>query len=314
MRDSRTAQTEVVVGVPTFRREQLLGGLLPRLVEQCATISPPAVVVVVDNDPDASAREVVAAHPSVHYAHEPAPGIAAARNRVLDEARRLGAGAVAFIDDDETPGDRWLGALVEGWRHWGCAAVSGPRVFELAGPVDDWVAQCGFFRRRTHPTGSLRPGAATANLLLDLRALDALGLRFDDRFGLTGGEDTLLTRTLVAGGGEIRWVDEAVVHEWVPADRATREWVLARHRRTGTIWARVQLELAGPGRARLRRRWRVTLRASLRLVTGVCALMLAAPLRRTAARAAAEEDLFTGVGVLEGLAGRTMVGYGDPSG
>ncbi len=313
MGETHVPPADVVVGVLTFRREAQLRRLLPLLLEQCASVDPPALLLVVDNDPDASARDTVAAHPSTLYVHEPAPGIAAARNRVLDVARGSGAAAVAFIDDDETPSDRWLATLVEGWRRWRCAAVSGPRVFEFEGPVDAWVERCGFFRRRTHPTGTLRPGAATANLLLDLVALEERGLRFDDRFGLTGGEDTFLTRSLVARGGEIRWVDEAVVHEWVPVDRATREWVLDRHRRTGAIWARVQLELAGPGAGRIRSRARMGLRASVRLVLGALALLLSVLSDRSAARVAAEEGLATAFGGMEGLHGRQRVGYGAPT-
>ena len=69
--------------------------------------------------------------------------------------------------------------------------------------------------------------AHSNNLLLDLRWSRRLGLRFDPRFGLTGGEDTMFTHDLVGRGGTIVWCDEAVVRESVPADRATRSWVSA---------------------------------------------------------------------------------------
>src|SRR3712207_9285353 len=67
----------------------------------------------------------------------------------------------------------------------------------------------GAFDRPTHPTGATMSGAGAGNLLLDLRQVRALGLSFDERFGLTGGEDTLFTHALVRAGAEIRWCDEA---------------------------------------------------------------------------------------------------------
>src|SRR3954469_16278179 len=70
----------VVVAVLTYRRTDRLAGLLPQLVQQAAAVG--AAVLVVDNDPEASARPVAAGSP-VRYVHEPRPGIAAARNRAL---------------------------------------------------------------------------------------------------------------------------------------------------------------------------------------------------------------------------------------
>nr|WP_284288167.1 glycosyltransferase family A protein [Angustibacter aerolatus] len=77
-----------VIAVLTYRRPDDLAQVLPALVVQAAATAPRARVLVVDNDPDAGAREAVAAFAAdgVEYAHEPQPGIAAARNRALDAA------------------------------------------------------------------------------------------------------------------------------------------------------------------------------------------------------------------------------------
>ncbi len=111
--------------------------------------------------------------------------------------------------------------------------------------------------------------AATNNLLLDLRVLRAAGVdlptAFDERFGLSGGSDTLFTRSLTAAGLRLVWCDEALVTDVVPAARATREWVLRRALRSGNSWSRTSLALvartgaavaaarpADPGRGRAR--------------------------------------------------------------
>ncbi len=74
----------------------------------------PAIrVLVIDNDPAGSGEAVVSALDSdaVRYVHEPRPGIAAARNRALDEAASYDL--LIFIDDDEWPNPTWLQSLLE---------------------------------------------------------------------------------------------------------------------------------------------------------------------------------------------------------
>ena len=98
-----------------------------------------------------------------------------------------------------------------------------------------------------------------------MRVIRAAGLDFDDRFGLSGGSDTLFTRQLVASGARMVWCDEAVVTDVVPAARATRDWVLRRRLRFGNTTSRVELVLAGSAAARLRVRARLVGRGLARV-------------------------------------------------
>ena len=303
------SELEVVVAFATYRRPELVRTLLPLVVDQASGLHCRARVVVVDNDPHGSARAVVeeAALDGVEYHCEPTPGIAAARNRALDEAGT--ADVLVFLDDDEEPEPHWLGTLVEAWTAWRCTAVSGPVVSHFDGPVDPWVSACSTFRRPRRDSGALLEGAATNNLLLDLGQLRQLGLRFDDRFGLTGGSDTMLTRDLIRRGGQIRWCDEAVMHETVPAERATRDWALRRTRRTGNVWARVQLALAGSPSSRLRTRASLTARGCYRLLAGTLAAIAGRFTRDLGRRSQGELEVAKGLGVLGGAWGHQVTEY-----
>jgi glycosyltransferase involved in cell wall biosynthesis len=234
----------VTIAVLTYRRPDELARILPLLVEQTTTITPAASVLVVDNDTAASAREQVGAWRGhgVRYVHEPKPGIAAARNRAIAEVGDR-ADAVVFIDDDETPSSNWLRELVEQWRADGSAAVAGPvrRVFETE--PDPWVIGSEVFVRRTYRTGEQLEWAATSNLLLDVSQIRSYGVEFDDRYGITGGSDSLYTKTLVKRGGVITWCDAAEVLDPVPAARATRRWVKLRTFRFGNGWTRMGIDL-----------------------------------------------------------------------
>lgn len=255
----------LAVGILTFRRpEQLRASLAAvRARTRDALGHVDARIVVVDNDPDASARSVVVAmrddpdatHPiPIDYAHEPRPGIAAARNRALDEAGD--AHLLAFIDDDEIPQPGWLTSLVEVWRSTGADAVMGRVVAQLPPGTEPWVASSAFFQRATHTTGTLLEVAATGNLLLDLTTIRRMGLRFDESLGLAGGEDTVFTSMLTQRGGTIVWCQESVTIDPVVPERATREWVLQRAFAHGNRLQQTRLRLAAtPGeRAVLRLR------------------------------------------------------------
>lgn len=291
----------VVVAVLTYRRADRLAVLLPQLLEQAASVG--ADVLVIDNDPTGSARDVAAAHP-VRYVLEPRPGIAAARNRALAEV--AAAGALVFIDDDELPAAEWLPRLVAAWREWSCAAVSGPVRAEFAAPPPRWVEASGAFDQRRRTPGTLVDGAPTNNLLLDLGRVRDLGLAFDERFGLTGGEDTMFSHTLRARGGEIRWCDAAEVIERVAPERATRRWVLRRSFRAGTSWAAMELAVAGGGS--LRTRLSLTGRALGRIA--VAAIRTLSP--QLDHRARAQVEIVSCTGMLLGAFGRTYEEYRRP--
>ena len=181
----------------------------------------------------------------LRYVIEERPGVAAVRNRALDETG--GRDLLVFIDDDEEPEPGWLAALVGLWASTGCQAVAGPVIPVYEVEPETWVRQGEFFVRRTWPTGTVRPVAASNCLLLDLGFVRRAGLRFDEAFGATGGEDTLFTRRLSAAGGVIRWCDEARVRDHVPASRLTRPWILRRQRSHAATSVRVELALAGGG-------------------------------------------------------------------
>lgn len=223
----------VTIGIPTYRRPQTLAHLLAALPAQRAAVlaqmpeCTQVTALVVDNDPAESGRAVVESQPGwVSYAVEPRPGISAVRNRLIEGAPD--ARLLAFIDDDELPEPDWLLALVRTWQTTGAAAVAGRVVPNYLVDPDPWLVAGEFFVRRTLPTGTPITATPTGNLLLDLEAIRAHGLRFDESFGLTGGEDTRFSQDLTAAGCRIVFCAESVVRDEVPAQRLTRRWVLQR--------------------------------------------------------------------------------------
>ena len=262
----------LTIAMLTYRRNDYLAQVIPELLAQADDVCDAQTtvsVLIVDNDPQAGARAVVeaaraalggeqpqaaeasgaadsdaAATSRLVYVHEPEPGIVAGRNRALSQAH--GSDALVFIDDDEIPSPGWLKALVSTWRAQGCAAVTGPTPPTFEVDPSAWVVASGAFDSWEAADGAQVRSADTGNLLLDLAVVENLGLRFDPRYGLTGGEDSLFTRQLTRAGGVIRFAAGAVVTKRVPAARARRTWVLERSLRSGSSWARVRIDTAAP--------------------------------------------------------------------
>ena len=262
--------SRLTIAIPTFRRpedlKRAISGVLGQAAEQAGgEIVSDVEVLVIDNDARGSAREAALAAAAgaavavrtspdepmepggvgVRYVVEERPGVAAVRNRALDETAERDL--LIFIDDDEEPEPGWLAALVGMRASTGCQAVAGPVIPVYEVEPEEWVRQGEFFVRKTWPTGTIRPVAASNCLLLDLGFVRRKGLRFDEAFGATGGEDTLFTRRLSAAGGVIRWCDEARVRDHVPASRLARPWILRRQRSHAATSVRVELALAGGG-------------------------------------------------------------------
>ncbi len=305
----RSASGTVSIAVLAYRRPAELSAALPLLVAQLGTVDWQGEVLVVDNDPEGSGHAVVRAvnHPAVRYVHETAPGIAAARNRALDEC--ADRDVLVFIDDDERPSPGWLCALLDTFQTLHPTAVVGPVISEFAHEPDPWIVAGGFFGRRIEPTGTPTHVAATNNLLLDLRAVRDLQLRFDLRYGLIGGSDNLFTRQLVTRGGRLVWCAEAVVIDVVPAERLTRAWVLKRTFRMGNGTALVERDLALSRPASVVAVLRLLASGLLRVTAGSFRILLGVVTGSLRQRASGARNLARGAGLITGALGFAYAEY-----
>lgn len=293
----------VVIAVLTYRRPDDIAVALPRLLAQAESAHISTTVLVIDNDPSGSAKDVVARFeaPNLIYANETHPGIAAARNRALAEAADFDL--LVFIDDDEVPVDGWLNSLLDQHAVSGAAAIAGPVVSQYAAELTAWVSAGGFFDRRRLRSGTQLSVAATNNLLLDLHQIRALGLGFDERFGLSGGSDTLFTRQLIKCGARMEWCDDAIVIDRVPVERLSRSWVLRRALRSGNSWSRVSVQLANGPWERLRARIPLCAKGILRLGGGVARFTLGVAFRSEEHEAKGLRTVARGAGMTSGALG-----------
>ena len=244
--------------IPTYRRPDTLVPAVCSCLAQEGAGS--YEIIVVDNNPDGSARAVVAGlvadgQAPVRYVAEPRPGISHARNTGVAAARGR---YLAFLDDDQRADLGWLSGHLATLRRFTAAVSFGPICPEFPDGADvPGVARWRYIRDEKMPSGSAMPNRSPllgspgiSNTVID-RENCVLGAQpFDPAYGCTGGEDTLLFRQLLQRGCKMVWCCEAGVHETIPASRLTDRYLLRRAFNGGQVSASTWGALHPPARGK----------------------------------------------------------------
>lgn len=237
----------VDVCIVTFQRPAALG----RLLESLVTLRSDCLsrLIVVDNDAAASARAVVDAYrPSfkmgIEYHIEPQQGVTFARNRVLDLVRSQ---YFAFVDDDEVVSENWLTELLKTAHQYQADVVLGPVQRRLPNEAPTWAHAHPCFKPKARDTGTIVQTGGAGNALIRTSLVTTPpGMRFNDEYARTGGEDTAFFYSLSRAGAKIVWCAEAEISEEVPMARTTAAWVCKRSFRSGQAYAHIYHRFKDP--------------------------------------------------------------------
>ena len=299
----------VAVCCITFRRPDGLCHLLHGLngLVFTKTPKPEVTVIVVDNDGAAPMRELVESfRPTFRwcllYDCEPARGLSNARNRALGLVPR-DAGYIASIDDDEVPSPGWLDELLYVQLTYGAPIVQGPVKPRFMSPPRRWLIRGRFFELGPYQDGAGLHYGYTGNSLIDATIVRGFGLRFDPHFDRTGGEDACFFGRAIAAGHRMVTAERAVVHEWIPASRATLRYLLRRRFRMGITLAMIDRIEGGKARLAIR-----VLKGAGRIALGLSQTVTVLP-RGFAGLATAFCTMAWGAGALAGLCGITFREY-----
>lgn len=233
---------EAVICIPTFRRPAMLEATLASLAAQGAAFG--WAVVIIDND---AAAPIGAEAARAFLARTGREGVVAvearqgnvhAINAAFGLARETYPGAEFFlmIDDDEEAHPDWLATMVATARSSAADIVGGPVDRRFDASVPDAIRQHPLFGSIEAPTGPVPIIYGSGNCLIRRRVFDGLANpQLDTRFNFLGGGDMDFFTRAKAAGFRFAWAADALIHEIVPADRASWRWLMARSLRTGTI-------------------------------------------------------------------------------
>lgn len=222
----------ITIVIPTFQRVDMLERAVRSAFEQ--DIEEDYGVLVVDNDPAATGRALSEALESqapknikFEYVHEPAPGVANARNTALTATSSQ---YIAFLDDDQSAPKEWLRTILKAQYDFPAAITFGPVHTALPEHVTKHKKYLADFFSRTldQPTGLIEESFGCGNSLMNMELVPPERPIFDVAMNETGGEDDILYSRVRQTGGKFGWCADAPVLEHVPEDRAKLRYTLVR--------------------------------------------------------------------------------------
>jgi GT2 family glycosyltransferase len=221
--------------IATYTRAALLDECLRHLADQ--QFAAGDEVIVVDNGSTDDTGGVATSHRSrfpvpLRLLYEPTPGKSHALARALSAAS---SDVLAFLDDDVNVDRQWLDVVRDTMSDPGIALIGGRVVPRWEFGVPAWVRVAPEHHARLgaplglldYPEDVVQLGARTvlgANMAVRREVFDRVG-GFATHLGklrgtLLSGEDHELCRRVQQAGFRAVYVPRAVVHHWVPAERA----------------------------------------------------------------------------------------------
>jgi succinoglycan biosynthesis protein ExoM len=232
----------ISICIITIQRQDYLKKLLVSIHDQNIAINNiNCEVIVVDNDGNPTSESVVnelcsAFDYPLRYVHQPERGIPQARNTAV-QATDPNTEFILFVDDDQFVDSKWVSELLRVQKETNADVVGGPVFPVFKEEVPKWVVDGKFFLRSKYD--SFEDGGEvhhrvikTNNVLIRKSMLDKLDGPFNESMALTGGTDTVMAISLKKLGAKMVWAKHAVAKEWIPASRATKNWIYSRAFRT----------------------------------------------------------------------------------
>ena len=227
-----SAAVDLSIIIPTFRRPDALRSCMSSCLAQTGLDGLDYELVIVDNCPQQSARDIVASiaraeSQRIIYVHESRPGVAHARNCGVATAS---APLIAFIDDDEFAEPNWMAQLVAAQAKFDADIVFGPVLALIEGDssADRDFIQDFYSIDCQRPSGPITGLKHSGNVLLRKERCFRGGHAFNPQLGFFGGEDGLFFLQLARTDVSMVWCREAVTHEIVPLLRTSYAYILKR--------------------------------------------------------------------------------------
>ncbi|MHA2098770.1 MAG: glycosyltransferase family 2 protein [Candidatus Kariarchaeaceae archaeon] len=218
------------VCIATYKRPSNLRNLIFSIEKQCLPEGGNIEIIIVDNDPEESARVVIddikeSFKIPILYFHQSIKNISLTRNVAVKNAS---GDFLLFIDDDEYADNEWVINLYSALKKYNADGVFGLVIPEFENNAPEWIRNKEFYYSPVDKTGSRARYTYTSNCLINAKLLKQFDVPFNVNFGLTGGEDAELFDRLQKEGANFITCTDGIVYEHIPADRATLSYIFIR--------------------------------------------------------------------------------------
>jgi len=226
----------VVIGIPSFRRPLMLKKLIFSIIG-CnidRSLIKEVFILVVDNDIEKTAeitvKELADEFYGIHrfyYHNYPVKGLSNVRNEIFTKALEFNPDYIACIDDDEYVTSDWLNQLLLTITKSRAEIVLGPVIPEFEGKVSPYIAY--WFKYQKLENFQKVHFFWTGNFVISAGFFLKHKIEFDNRFNITGSEDSYFGVKALKSGADICWANKAVAYETIPQKRANLKWLIRRN-------------------------------------------------------------------------------------
>ena len=224
----------IVLACCTCMRPKMLKNCLDSIRDLVLPDGIKTEILVIDNDKNESARAVIEEYNRTsslccHYVCEEKRGLVYARNRLLEEALKLGASHVMLFDDDEILTQNALTEHIKLYNTNKDALISSGIVlnkFEEKAP--NYIKKnIAFKQKTTRKTGQIKTSCASGNVFFPAEMLKD-GLRFSEKYIFMGGEDGDFFGRASKLGYTIVQNSDSLLYESVTEARANLRYILKK--------------------------------------------------------------------------------------
>lgn len=242
------AVTRICIGIASRDRPKMVAELLDSIGRLEMANLELAIILVENGDgevlrPAVDSFAATYGQIKIHYLVEPRLGVVFARNAALEFAVKSDFDSLAFVDDDEVVTPSWIAELYAEQQRGKYDMIGGPiEVFVRSSLLSYWegIVWKGLSSRSKQVERMCAAKKAsgqdakivlsTNNCLINLPFVRSGQLRFNDRYNLTGGEDTRFFHDARRLGAKTGWAPKAVVLEGIVRERLSPLYQISRAR------------------------------------------------------------------------------------
>ena len=240
---------KILICICTYKRNNILNECLTNFKKIIIPSNFNIKFLIVDNTINGNAKNIInqikkSFNYKIYYVNEKKRGIVHARNKCLEEVRKINCDYFSFFDDDCEIDIRWFVNLKKILNSHKVEIVTGPQIHKTRGNINKNLGV--IFEKKIDNNTEFIKWAATNNVIVSKKVLLSSNLKFDvnlNKFGM--GEDQLFFLQLNKKGYQILWDKEIKVYEKTHSHRSGMKWVADRSFRLGILGNYIDKKIHG---------------------------------------------------------------------
>ncbi|MGU8484214.1 glycosyltransferase family 2 protein [Clostridium perfringens] len=236
---------EIIICICTYNRNFLLENLLKSLNEQKDFNANFKIIIINNFIENAEFKFINKFNMEILLFNEKKKGISYARNRAIEECKKYKFDYLIFLDDDEFVDKYWLKNFLDCAQRYEANIITGPVISIYKKNTPEWIIKSKFFERPIYSTGTLLKTCGAGNVLIKNELVIKKTFKFDEKYALSGGEDTKLFFESTKNGEKIIYCNTAKAYEEIHSKRLNLKYMLKRKFINSITLVNIEKEIFG---------------------------------------------------------------------